>query len=166
MTEIFIHVIVKNIPRAVVTCFGRITRPKDVVLREDGGRMTICSMGIENGRLAITDGWKKFADNHYLEDGSFLTFIYDGDSRLDVKIFKANGLRMAEVEIESQTEEEDESEDEAETKEEDESENDEEEEEEERQTSYESESSLKQTSKYRGPGLVTYLTAILNLITS
>lgn len=49
------------------------------------------------GGLAIVDGWQRFAHQYALEDGNFLTFGYNGDSLLDVKVYGVNGVKKKEI---------------------------------------------------------------------
>ena len=43
--------------------------------------------------MLLGKGWKAFARSHHLTRGQYLSFEYDGDEMLSVKIFRADGGR-------------------------------------------------------------------------
>ena len=41
----------------------------------------------------FTSGWSKFAEDHKLKDGEFLTFVYDGSHTFEVSVFGLSGCK-------------------------------------------------------------------------
>lgn len=67
--------------------------PSNATLKDHKEKLWHVKMEKGDQGLTITNGWQHFADEHSLEFGDFLVFIYDGSSHFDVKIFGKNGCK-------------------------------------------------------------------------
>jgi hypothetical protein len=47
----------------------------------------------EHGKMYLRNGWDKFAPAHNLKNGHLLTFLYEGDDEMIVKVFDKTSCR-------------------------------------------------------------------------
>ncbi|XP_010518202.1 PREDICTED: B3 domain-containing protein REM20-like isoform X2 [Camelina sativa] len=61
--------------------------PNTAKLQGTGGRDWTVSMKKIRDGVYFTAGWSKFAQDHELVDGEYLTFVYDGNRTFEVSVF-------------------------------------------------------------------------------
>ncbi|CAH8353144.1 unnamed protein product [Eruca vesicaria subsp. sativa] len=49
----------------------------------------------------FTSGWSRFAEDHELKDGEFLTFVYDGHHTFEVSVFGHSGFKETRAVVET-----------------------------------------------------------------
>lgn len=68
--------------------------PPTAKLQGTGGRTWTVSFTRISERAYFTTGWSKFAEDHELVDGEFLTFVYDGCHTFEVSVFPRSGVKV------------------------------------------------------------------------
>uniref|UniRef100_A0A1J3HF64 B3 domain-containing protein REM20 n=1 Tax=Noccaea caerulescens TaxID=107243 RepID=A0A1J3HF64_NOCCA len=68
--------------------------PETVKLQGTGGRTWTVSLTKIRRQAYLTAGWSKFAEEHELEDGEFLTFVYDGSRTFEVSVYGRMGCKV------------------------------------------------------------------------
>ena len=61
--------------------------PQTAKLQGIGGGVWTVSFKKTRDCAYFTSGWSKFAEDHELKDGEFLTFVYDGSHTFEVSVF-------------------------------------------------------------------------------
>ena len=61
--------------------------PRKAKLQGTGGGVWTVSFTAIRDCAYFTSGWSKFAEDHELKDGVFLTFVYDGHPTFEVSVF-------------------------------------------------------------------------------
>ncbi|XP_010460626.1 PREDICTED: B3 domain-containing protein At4g34400-like [Camelina sativa] len=69
--------------------------PKKVILQGPGGRSWNVATEIRGGgdEVHFAQGWPKFVEDNTLNDGDFLTFVYNGNHIFEVSIFRSDGCK-------------------------------------------------------------------------
>ncbi|CAH2064236.1 unnamed protein product [Thlaspi arvense] len=67
--------------------------PRTAKLQGIGGGTWTESMKRIRQCVYFTSGWSKFAADHDLQDGEFLTFVYDGYSTFEVSVYARDGCK-------------------------------------------------------------------------
>ncbi|XP_010426969.1 PREDICTED: B3 domain-containing protein REM20-like [Camelina sativa] len=75
--------------------------PNTAKLQGTGGKDWTVSMTKIRDGASFTDGWSKFARDHELVDGEFLTFVYDGNRTFEVSVFGRLGCKETRAEAET-----------------------------------------------------------------
>ncbi|XP_010413387.1 PREDICTED: B3 domain-containing protein REM20-like isoform X2 [Camelina sativa] len=75
--------------------------PNTAKLQGTGGRDWTVSMKKIRDGAYFTAGWSKFAQDHELVDGEFLTFVYDGNRTFEVSVFGRLGCKETRAEAET-----------------------------------------------------------------
>ncbi|XP_013603807.1 PREDICTED: B3 domain-containing protein REM20-like [Brassica oleracea var. oleracea] len=61
--------------------------PRKAKLQGTGGGVWTVSFTTIRDCAYFSSGWSKFAEDHELKDGEFLTFVYDGHPTFEVRVF-------------------------------------------------------------------------------
>lgn len=69
--------------------------PQTAKLQGTGGRTWTVSFARISERAYFTTGWSKFAEDHELVDGEFLTFVYDGYHTFEVSVFARSRVKVS-----------------------------------------------------------------------
>ncbi|CAL9243975.1 unnamed protein product, partial [Arabidopsis halleri] len=75
--------------------------PKTVNLQGIGGKIWTVSMKKISGAVYFTTGWPKFAKDHELKNGEFMTFVYDGHRTFEVSVLERFGCKETRAEIQA-----------------------------------------------------------------
>ncbi|KAG7560700.1 DNA-binding pseudobarrel domain superfamily [Arabidopsis thaliana x Arabidopsis arenosa] len=75
--------------------------PKTVKLQGIGGKIWTVSLEQISGAVYFTTGWSKFAKDHELKNGEFMTFVYDGHRTFEVSVFERFGFKETRAEIQA-----------------------------------------------------------------
>nr|CAB67638.1 putative protein [Arabidopsis thaliana] len=75
--------------------------PKTVKLQGLGGKLWTVSLKKISGAAYLTRGWPKFAEEHELKNGEFMTFVYDGHRTFEVSVFDRWGSKEVRAEIQA-----------------------------------------------------------------
>ncbi|CAL9239483.1 unnamed protein product [Arabidopsis halleri] len=76
--------------------------PKTVKLQGIGGKIFwTVSMKKISGAVYFTTGWPKFAKDHELKNGEFMTFVYDGHRTFEVSVLERFGCKETRAEIQA-----------------------------------------------------------------
>ncbi|KAJ4866307.1 B3 domain-containing protein REM20 [Raphanus sativus] len=75
--------------------------PQTAKLQGTGGGVWTVSFKKIRDRAYFTSGWSKFAEDHELKDGEFLTFVYDGFHTFEVSVFGLSGCKEIRAAVES-----------------------------------------------------------------
>ncbi|ESQ39550.1 hypothetical protein EUTSA_v10000999mg [Eutrema salsugineum] len=67
--------------------------PQTVKLQGTGGGIWTVSFKKIRQRAYFTAGWSKFAEDHDLKNGEFLTFVYDGYNTFEVSVYNRWGSK-------------------------------------------------------------------------
>ncbi|XP_006401912.2 B3 domain-containing protein REM20 isoform X2 [Eutrema salsugineum] len=67
--------------------------PKTAKLQGTGGGTWTVNFSRIRERAYITAGWSKFAEEHELKDGEYLTFVYDGECTFEVSVYGRWGCK-------------------------------------------------------------------------
>ncbi|ESQ45158.1 hypothetical protein EUTSA_v10010633mg [Eutrema salsugineum] len=67
--------------------------PRTAKLHGTGGGIWTVGFTKRRKRVYFTDGWSKFAEDHDLKDGEFLTFVYDGYHTFEVSVYDGLGCK-------------------------------------------------------------------------
>ncbi|XP_019097846.1 PREDICTED: B3 domain-containing protein At4g34400-like [Camelina sativa] len=67
--------------------------PKKVILQGPGGCSWNVATKIRGDELHFAKGWPKFVEDNTLNDGDFLTFVYNGDDIFEVSIYRSDGCK-------------------------------------------------------------------------
>ncbi|XP_023635064.1 B3 domain-containing protein At4g34400 isoform X2 [Capsella rubella] len=67
--------------------------PKKVILQGPGGGSWNVATKIRGEEVHLAQGWSKFVEDNTLNDGDFLTFIYNGDRIFEVSIYRSDGCK-------------------------------------------------------------------------
>ncbi|CAA7058002.1 unnamed protein product [Microthlaspi erraticum] len=68
--------------------------PQTAKLQGTGGRTWTVSFTRIRERAYFTTGWSRFAEDHELVDGEFMTFVYDGYHTFEVSVFARSGVKV------------------------------------------------------------------------
>lgn len=68
--------------------------PETVKLQGTGGRTWTVSLTKIRRQAYLTAGWSRFAEEHELENGEFLTFVYDGSRTFEVSVYGRMGCKV------------------------------------------------------------------------
>ncbi|CAN6929854.1 unnamed protein product [Brassica oleracea] len=75
--------------------------PQTAKLQGIGGGVWTVSFKKIRDSAYFTSGWSKFAEDHELKDGEFLTFVYDGSHTFEVSVFGRSGCKEIRAEVET-----------------------------------------------------------------
>ncbi|KAL1195812.1 B3 domain-containing protein REM20 [Cardamine amara subsp. amara] len=75
--------------------------PETVKLQGTGGGFWTVSLTKKRDCVYFTKGWSKFAEDHELKDGEFLTFVYDGKRNFEVSVYGRWGCKETRAEAET-----------------------------------------------------------------
>lgn len=75
--------------------------PKTVKLQGIGGKIWTVSLEKISGAVYFATGWSKFAKDHELKNGEFMTFVYDGHRTFEVSVFERFGFKETRAEIQA-----------------------------------------------------------------
>ena len=75
--------------------------PQTAKLQGIGGGVWTVSFKKIRDCAYFTSGWSKFAEDHELKDGEFLTFAYDGSHTFEVSVFGRSGCKEIRAEVET-----------------------------------------------------------------
>ncbi|CAA7046288.1 unnamed protein product [Microthlaspi erraticum] len=68
--------------------------PETAKLQGTGGRTWTVGFTKVRRQAYFTAGWSKFAEDHELTDGEFLTFVYDGSRTFEVSVYNRMGCKV------------------------------------------------------------------------
>lgn len=75
--------------------------PQTAKLQGIGGGVWTVSFKKIRDCAYFTSGWSKFAEDHELKDGEFLTFVYDGSHTFEVSVFGRSGCKEMRAVVET-----------------------------------------------------------------
>ncbi|KAL0714307.1 hypothetical protein Bca4012_021286 [Brassica carinata] len=75
--------------------------PHKAKLQGTGGGVWTVSFTKIRDCAFFTSGWSKFAEDHELKDGEFLTFVYDGHHTFEVSVFGHSGCKETRAVVET-----------------------------------------------------------------
>ncbi|CAH2064241.1 unnamed protein product [Thlaspi arvense] len=75
--------------------------PRTAKLQGIGGGTWTVSMKRIRQCAYFTSGWSKFAADHDLQDGEFLTFVYDGHRTFEVSVYARDGCKEIRAAVET-----------------------------------------------------------------
>ncbi|KAJ0261826.1 B3 DNA binding domain-containing protein [Hirschfeldia incana] len=75
--------------------------PQTAKLQGIGGGVWTVSFKKIRDCAYFTSGWSKFAEDHELKDGEFLTFVYDGSRTFEVSVFGRSGCKEMRAVVET-----------------------------------------------------------------
>lgn len=75
--------------------------PQKAKLQGTGGGVWTVSFTKIRECAYFTSGWSKFAEEHELKDGEFLTFVYDGHHTFEVSVYGHCGCKETRAVVET-----------------------------------------------------------------